>query len=110
DVRDAAKPELRARHARDGVRHGQHLADVAASGDEMLVADPESDTGPLVRRRGAAVPRGHGCPREALELEQQLERTLPKGGEAQAPDPATRRSRTSLAFATSMASLTGFTR
>src|SRR5690606_20072585 len=101
DVGDAAQPELRARHAGDRIRHRQYLAHVAASGDEVLVADPKADAGPFVGGRGAAVTRGGRCPREALELEQQLERTFPQACEAQAPDPSIVRSRTSFAFATS---------
>src|SRR5690606_15257329 len=110
DVRDATQPELRARHPGDGIGYRQALANIAAPGHEVLVTDPEADAGPLVRRSRGAVPHRARGAREPLELEQKLERPVLQLRQTQAPGLSIRRSRTSFAFATRTASLTGLTR
>ena len=110
EVRDPAQPWLRAWHARDLLGQRQHLANVAARGDEALGTESESDADPLVGRGRRALARGDRGSGAALQLNQQFERPCCEGLKAaQAPCPSARSS-TSCAFATSTASLTGFTR
>src|SRR5690606_18131170 len=93
-VRDAAQPELAARHARDRIRHRQDLANIGTIRDEVLRAEAKADTDPFVGR-ALAFARRNGRAREPLQLEQQLERALGKRGETQVPGPSARRSSTS---------------
>ena len=79
EVRDPAQPRLRARDARDLLRHREHLANVAARGDEALGTEPEPDADPFVGRRRRAFARCDRGARAPLQFQQQLERPVCEG-------------------------------